>query len=65
MTTDVTLEDIMTRVNAGRKGSLAGQWLGHGVCALVNTWYDLCVQKAKGKSGLDRILCPFAGHRAG
>lgn len=23
----------MTRVNAGRKGSLAGQWLGHGTCA--------------------------------
>lgn len=34
MTTDVTLEDIMTRVNAGRKGSLAGQWFGHGSHAL-------------------------------
>lgn len=34
VTTDVTLEDIMTRVNAGRKGSLAGQWPGRGTCAL-------------------------------
>uniref|UniRef100_A0A8C3QPR4 Nuclear factor related to kappa-B-binding protein n=1 Tax=Cyanoderma ruficeps TaxID=181631 RepID=A0A8C3QPR4_9PASS len=27
VTTDLTLEDIMTRVNAGRKGSLASQWI--------------------------------------
>lgn len=61
VTTDVTLEDIMTRVNAGRKGSLAGQCLGQQNCVLQGI---LCVGRAQEGSSLDGLLYPFALHIA-
>lgn len=44
MTADITLEDVMTRVNAGRKGSLAGQWLEAVLAHCINTGCSVTVK---------------------